>query len=72
MAAPYLVGTVHLPPLPGSARGRNASEIGMILDRARSDALRYAEGGFDAVIVENFGDVPFVKDPASTCCAMMC
>ena len=62
MAAPYLVGTVHLPPLPGSARGGNASEIGMILDRARDDALRYAEGGFNAVIVENFGDVPFVKD----------
>jgi membrane complex biogenesis BtpA family protein len=62
MAAPYLVGTVHLPPLPGSARGGNASEFGAILDRARDDALRYAEGDFNAVIVENFGDVPFAKD----------
>ena len=62
MAAPYLVGTVHLPPLPGSARGGRVREIGAIIDRARSDALLFAEGGFDAVIVENFGDVPFAKD----------
>jgi uncharacterized protein len=62
MAVPFLVGTVHLPPLPGSARGGRAGELGSILDRARSDALVYAEGGFDAVIVENFGDVPFAKD----------
>src|SRR5688500_2805611 len=62
MAVPVLVGTVHLLPLPGSARGGAASAIGAILDRARSDALRCAEGGFDAVIVENFGDLPFAKD----------
>jgi membrane complex biogenesis BtpA family protein len=37
----------------------------VILDRARRDALAYAEGGADAVIVENFGDVPFVKDQIS-------
>lgn len=62
MATPYLIGTVHLPPLPGSAKGGTAAELDAILDRACSDAHRYAEGGFDAVIVENFGDVPFAKD----------
>jgi membrane complex biogenesis BtpA family protein len=33
-----------------------------ILDRAMRDAQAYAEGGAQAVIVENFGDAPFVKD----------
>jgi len=57
--APRLVGTVHLPPLPGSPRGGCASERQSILDRARRDAVTYAEGGASALIVENFGDVPF-------------
>jgi membrane complex biogenesis BtpA family protein len=59
---PYLVGTIHLPPLPGSARGGSSSVFAAILERARSDANAFAEGGFDALIVENFGDVPFGKD----------
>lgn len=62
MAAPVLVGTIHLLPLPGSARGGPASAIDEIIERAQRDALAYADGGFDAVIVENFGDVPFAKD----------
>ena len=33
-----------------------------ILERARTDAEIFAAGGFDALIVENFGDVPFAKD----------
>src|SRR5436853_278457 len=33
-----------------------------ILDRVRRDAVAYAEGGAEAVIVENFGDVPFAKE----------
>jgi membrane complex biogenesis BtpA family protein len=33
-----------------------------ILDGAKRDALAYAEGGAQAVIVENFADVPFVKN----------
>ncbi len=49
---------VHLPPLPGSARGRPAPELGALLDRVRRDAAAYAAGGADALIVENFGDVP--------------
>ncbi len=57
-----IVGVVHLPPLPGSARGPAASEIGRVLDFARRDAAAWASGGADALIVENFGDVPFRKD----------
>lgn len=58
-----IVGVVHLPPLPGSARGPSAREIERILDAARRDATAWAEGGADALIVENFGDVPFRKGP---------
>jgi membrane complex biogenesis BtpA family protein len=57
-----LVGVVHLPPLPGSARGPASSSLRHILDHARRDAAAWAAGGADAVIVENFGDVPFRKD----------
>jgi membrane complex biogenesis BtpA family protein len=32
-----------------------------ILDRVRHDAAAWASGGADALIVENFGDVPFRK-----------
>lgn len=57
-----IVGVVHLPPLPGSARGPSATELHRILDHARRDAAAWAAGGADALIVENFGDVPFRKD----------
>ena len=33
-----------------------------MLDHARRDAAAWAAGGADALIVENFGDVPFRKD----------
>lgn len=39
-----------------------ASAFETILDRAARDATAYAEGGVDAIIVENFGDLPFRKD----------
>jgi membrane complex biogenesis BtpA family protein len=54
-----IVGVIHLPPLPGSARGAAAGEFGNVLDRAKKDAAAWAEGGSSALIVENFGDVPF-------------
>ncbi len=34
------------------------------IDRARSDARALERAGFDAIIVENFGDAPFYKDEA--------
>jgi membrane complex biogenesis BtpA family protein len=56
-----IVGVVHLPPLPGSARGPSARDMGAILDAVRRDALAWTSGGAEALIVENFGDVPFHK-----------
>ncbi len=62
MGGPRFVGTVHLLPLPGSVRGGEARDVGAVIERARRDAARYAEGGVDGLMVENFGDVPFARD----------
>jgi uncharacterized protein len=56
-----VVGVIHLPPLPGSARGQSARHVGAILEAVRRDAAAWASGGANALIVENFGDVPFHK-----------
>lgn len=55
-----IIGTIHLPPLPGSPR-YTGEPVKQICGRAVEDARRYAEGGVDGVIVENEGDIPFVK-----------
>lgn len=52
-----LVGVVHLPPLTGP----RSPGVDAILTRARADAEAYAAAGFDALLVENFGDTPFPK-----------
>ena len=62
MNTPRVVGVVHLPALPGSARGGSAREMAKVIDRVRADSTAYVAGGVDALIVENFGDVPFVAD----------
>lgn len=35
--------------------------MGAVIDRASADAAALAAAGFDAVIVENFGDAPFAR-----------
>jgi membrane complex biogenesis BtpA family protein len=52
-----LVGMVHLEPLPGAPRW--AGSLERVIERARADARRLEDAGFDAVLVENYGDVPF-------------
>lgn len=52
-----LMGVVHLPPTPSSARV--ASSFEETLSRALADATALARGGCDALMVENFGDAPF-------------
>ncbi|TDI50904.1 MAG: BtpA/SgcQ family protein [Acidobacteria bacterium] len=61
---------VHLLPLPGSP-GFNGS-MDEIIKTAVSDASDLAEAGFPALMIENFGDVPFLADgvPAETISAM--
>lgn len=67
---PPLIGMVHLLPLPG-APGWSGS-LDAVIERAVRDAELLDEAGFAAVMVENFGDVPFFSDevPAETVAAL--
>ena len=66
LAGPYrVVGVVHLPALPGTVLGGTAADLAAILERAKRDADTYAIGGVDALVIENFGDVPFARDRVS-------
>lgn len=65
-----LVGVIHLPALPGSPRASKA--LTEIARGAAEDARALAKAGYDAIVVENFGDAPFfaTKVPAVTVAAM--
>ncbi|MBI3820560.1 MAG: BtpA/SgcQ family protein [Planctomycetes bacterium] len=67
---PWIVGVVHLGPLPGAPRYDGS--IRNIYKNAVADARAYADAGFDAVIIENFGDAPFFpgRVPAETVAAL--
>lgn len=54
------IGVVHLLALPGSAAYAGAT-MDAIADRALADATAYAQGGIHGLIIENHGDIPFVK-----------
>lgn len=58
-ALPFaFVGVVHLLPLPG---GPVASPgFGPVFARALADARALVDGGVDGLIIENFGDAPFL------------
>lgn len=65
-----LIGVVHLRALPGAPLYGGALQP--VLDAAVHDARALAEGGADALIVENFGDRPFYPAgvPPETVAAM--
>ncbi len=65
-----LIGMVHLAPLPGSPRWQGA--MSGVVDSALADAHALIEGGMDALLVENYGDVPFAprRVHAATVAAM--
>ncbi|MGC6417289.1 MAG: BtpA/SgcQ family protein [Bradymonadia bacterium] len=67
---PRLVGMVHLPPLPGAPL--YAGDFEDVLKRAQRDARALVASGFDGLMIENYGDVPFFADrvPAITIAAM--
>jgi uncharacterized protein len=58
--APRLAGVIHLRPLPESPRYEG--DLAAVVASAAEDARLLAEAGFDGIIVENFGDAPFVPD----------
>ncbi|RLP23157.1 BtpA/SgcQ family protein [Mesorhizobium sp. YM1C-6-2] len=55
-----LIGDIHLPPLPGTPRYRGES-MASIVDQALRDAEAFEKGGVDGIIIENHGDIPFLK-----------
>ena len=57
--AKEIIGVVHLLPLPGSPGWKG--DLDSVVEHAQRDTE--ARGGIDAVIFENFGDVPFLSGP---------
>jgi membrane complex biogenesis BtpA family protein len=61
-----LMGVVHLGALPSASHGEaRAGGFERVLASALVDAERLAAAGFDAIMVENFGDAPFHKGTAA-------
>ena len=57
-----VIGVVHLQPLPASPRW--GGDLKAVVARAEQEAAALASGGVDGIIVENFFDAPFTKEPA--------
>ena len=63
---PFIVGMVHVGPLPGSPAFRDDANV--IIDEAIENAVALEEGGVDGILVENFYDAPYPNecaDPAT-------
>lgn len=54
-----IIGMVHLLPLPGSAGF--GGDMDAIYQQALYDAKALEEGGVSALMIENFGDVPYAR-----------
>ena len=54
-----LIGMVHLGALPGTPRSK--STVGCIIEQAIKDARILTEAGFDALILENINDIPYLR-----------
>ncbi|MGC8599847.1 MAG: BtpA/SgcQ family protein [Nitrososphaeria archaeon] len=59
---PFIIGMIHLKPLLGSP---GYSGLNSVVDLAIRDLKNLQEGGVDGVMIENFWDVPYFKDPSS-------
>ena len=53
-----LIGMVHLGALPGTPKGGEA--VDAIVDRAVQEAAMLDEAGFDAILLENMHDTPYL------------
>ena len=56
-------GVIHLLPLPGTPYSTNP--LSSIVSRALHDADVILSAGFDGIVLENFGDAPFVSGSVS-------
>jgi membrane complex biogenesis BtpA family protein len=55
-----IIGMVHVLPLPGSPYFKSGS-LQAVYDQAVEEALILEQGGVDAILLENAGDIPFLK-----------
>src|SRR5262245_8010641 len=55
-----IIGMIHVLPLPGSPRGRGC-DLEKVYADAVAEALALEEGGVDGLLLENAGDIPFLK-----------
>jgi len=55
-----VIGVIHCPAFPGAPR-HDGRSVDAIYAAALRDARAYAEGGVDGLIVENHGDIPFLR-----------
>ena len=55
-----IIGVVHCPPMPGTPRFRDR-DFRNAINSAVADAAAYVRGGVDGLIIENHGDIPFLK-----------
>jgi membrane complex biogenesis BtpA family protein len=55
-----VIGVVHCVALPGTP-GYDGAPIAAIIERALRDAEAYVSGGVEGLIVENHGDIPFLR-----------
>lgn len=56
-----LIAMIGLRPLPGSPA--YGGSVQAVIDRAMEDLRHYRECGADAVLLENSGDLPYIKPP---------
>ena len=65
-----LIGMVHLEPLPGTPQSSKSFQN--VRQKALDEASILVQAGFDAIIVENMGDAPYLRRdvPAEIVAAM--
>ena len=63
-----IIGVLHLKPLPGSPLHSDFNEV---IEHAVRNAVRLEEGGVSAILVENFGDAPFLMSVGKETVACM-
>lgn len=56
-----IIGMIHLRPLPGAA-AYDGRGVGPILERALEDGRLLEQGGVDAILIQNTGDLPATGD----------
>lgn len=58
LARKSIIGMVHVPALPGTPRA--SSSVNELADVAAAEALTLQRAGFDAIMIENMHDVPYL------------